>query len=358
MNVNVLSRTTIHESVLDEARAHCNKVLDAKWDSLWIKDSISKKDIDAAGQLFIHGKEVSEKSDVLLILPTKQSRHSIESVVSMAKSQISDMEVYLCPDSLDPKDQEELINLLEGKAVTLFVVALGKEDLVFRANYAIYKKLAFQIANKQLEERERIYVALDESSETVAQDASENNYPAMRFPEGTDPNYLANSIGVAFPLLAMGIDLEEYLKGFYDTVAAPDWDRDAGLFGYFLSKAAPKEIGLYAYQREVKPLLNWLKAIIDSKIKINENTKTKTDSHGLNLDILIGSEKSPLDIMTPSFQGCDPDGSLSALNRRNAKDMFFQREEPGFNLEIEDFSSYSIGSLMAFLQISALLMTE
>lgn len=406
MNINILSRTTIGESVLDDSRQACNNALDARWGSLWIKDSISKKDLDIAGQLFIYGKEIAEKSDVLLILPTKLARPCIDAVISMTKSHISDVECLLCPDSLDPEEHEKLIKHLDGKRVTLLAISIGEEDLIFRANYVIYKKIAFQIEDRQLkdsalinvapEERERVYAVVDDKSDTLSKDASENNYPAIRLPEDIDHNYLANSPAILLPLLALGMDVEGYLKGFYDTIASPEWDKDAGLFGYFLSKADPKSIDYSVYQNSMIPTIDWLKTIVDanersspeddldvSSRSSNSNTSSSSscsniysrpsspnsfgDSSNSNnakvaekkdisqFGIMLGAKNSPLDIMTPSFDGCDADGSLAELNRRKADEEFFKEDMPGFKIEIEDFSAYSLGSLMAFLQLSTLL---
>ena len=432
MELNILSRTTIGESVIDAARKASGPALDKLWESRWIKDSIEKKDIDIAGQLYIHAMEIREKSDVLLISAPSNVADSIEAVLSLLipvssnryqSLQGGSLEVVFCPNSLDPARHKELIEYLENKNITLLAISIGEEDLIQRANYALYKKVVFtnksgnarngkrvklrefesedktgrlelgnedrtvlqdfngteitemSISERDFSDRERVYAIVANENTSIARDASENNYPAIRMEMNgvseSAETYLANSPAVLLPLLALGTDVEPYLNGFYDVVASPEWDRDAGLFGYLLrgnenpkctsqpsQKSSENQISspknspdfsagsirnadgsafdISCYQREFAPLCRWFRMAVKS----------------LGQDALLGSRNLLSDIIVPFFEGCDTDGSLGLLNYREANNDFFAKEEPGFKIEIENLDPFSVGSLMAFVQIS------
>ena len=59
--------------------------------------------------------------------------------------------------------------------------------------------------------------------------------------------------------------------------------------------------------------------------------------------------------MTPSFEGCDEDGSLQLLLNRERDEHFAGLECEGLAIELDTNYAEDIGELVAFLQMSQLI---
>ena len=70
------------------------------------------------------------------------------------------------------------------------------------------------------------------------------------------------------------------------------------------------------------------------------------------LRICIGGREAYEDLMTPSFDGCDEDGSLQLLLNRERDEHFAALECESFAVELDTNDAEDIGELVAFLQMT------
>ncbi|MBQ1396543.1 MAG: hypothetical protein IIY84_04460 [Eubacterium sp.] len=371
MLVEILSRQNIKGSTLEEAQKASGPALDALWRTHWIKDSVMKKDVALLAPLKDFADEIAESSDCVVITAGRQEALAIRAALAAVPAEEGRPEVIVCEPTFSPSWYGDLFEKLEGRRCVQLAVTAGAEDLLLRCAYATVKRFIFENGRNvpgnvlESEEHSRVYAVCGRGSTVIAQDAQENDYPAISLDDTVDPMYLANTAAVLLPVLIRGGDGAAFLEGFGEVVAAPDWDISATAYAYIRAgferscTAGVPTFFAESWQQEYGAMAEWAAGFSGGMLRRPLSMPTEKmlrDScyAKARLEILIGAEESAEDLMTPPFEGCDPDGSLQLLLKAEKEHDFYDEllGGEGFEFKVEQADAAGAGALMAFLQMS------
>lgn len=371
MLVEILSRQNISGAVLEEAQKASGPALDALWNSRWITDSVMKRDRALLAPLKDYADEIARNCDFVVVTAGRLEALSIRAALSAVPGEEGRPEVIVCEPSLSPAYYGAVLERLEGKRCVLLAVTAGAEALPLRAAYTTIKKFIFdngrnvQSSVLESEEHSRVYAVCGRGSTLIAQDAQENDYPSIRLDDSADPLYLANTAAVLLPLLIRGGDGKAFLDGFGEVVAAPDWDISASVYACLRAEFERNCTGgiptffAESWQEEYRDMAEWTCAFSGGMLRRaltmpGERMLRDSCYASARLELLIGADESEEDLMTPPFEGCDPDGSLQQLLKAEKEHDFYDEMlgGEGFECRAPRADAEGAGALMAFLQMS------
>ncbi len=365
MEINILNRNTISAEEIEKSASESAPALDDLWASEWINASITHADEKLAEELTSIADEIAEVSDIVVVAADGKTAKSIKAALALTEDVDARPEVIVFGDTLSTEDYGELISKLRDKRASLLAVAAEKESLQFTGAYTILKKLIIS-SGAGAELADRIYAICSGKSTLVAKDCAENDYPVVWLSDKADSLYLANTAAALLPLLIKGVSLEEYLKGFYEIVSAPDWDINATIYSWkraeFEKNTENPKVNYMCWQREFFDVAKWLESFdseTEKRVLFMPEDEYLAKDRENNFDVLLGADESLTDIMTPFFEGCGEDGSLALLTKETADRKFFgeDRKSDGFKIELNQLDDFAAGRVMAFLQISEAIVT-
>lgn len=342
MVIQLKSRRTYTGKEVEEMKEKVAKPLDELFREKWILDSATGRDKSLAKELKEQGEDLRNNSQAILLLAHGSAGRALKAALysALAFRRNEGPELILLPEGLYPGDYGEIIRKLEGKKASLIAVSLGEEGLAFNAAFNVFRKIA-----------KNIVVICSESS-SILEEAKESQYPIVLMEGTSNESFLGNREAVILPLIAAGVDAEKYLQGFAETVASPNWDETAALPAFMMAKVLEegKEVGFKTEISEYEDMATWLREYFSVK----ETAPAGEEEPEPSAEILLSTLEAYEDIMLPSFEGCDEDGSLFNLMKREEQRDFFDEsnEDPGFSLETEIMDEKNAGALMAFLQMT------
>ncbi len=356
MNLNV-EKKNIEKEKLDSLRGKCSDALDALWSSAWLKNSINKLDRSHLESLQVTAEQICSQSEVAVVIAAGDMARTIEACTSAVTQREACADVLVFGDSFSPAEYAELMTDLEKKDFVLISVAPDLETVSMRGAFMCLKSL---LVTKYGAEKatERIFAIAGKKSKLIAEDAAENDYPLISYPEDVPAIYGANTAAVLLPMAVKGADLLEYLDGFRDMLASPQWDIDATDYG--IARALYKNAGgtkehFWIWQSQLAHFGRWEENFADGiekrSLKLPADDKANC---GDAFDTQFIIEEDQEDIMMPYFEGCNEDGSLNLLLTDTARKCFFENneEKTGVQISVERLDSYNLGQLTAFVQLS------
>lgn len=372
MNIEILNRQNIDASIQEAREAECSKALDHLWNKNWVKESIGKVDRNVALEIEEMAENIRTVSDEVLVIAEGITAFAIDAALAACESGENGPRVRVFSGSLSSWDYNLMMESLAGKRVSIIAVSVREESLIFNGNYAIMKE--FINTNKEKNDIEtRVYAVCSKNSDTLRKDVIENNFPTVWVSDDTEDMYLTNSAAVLLPLKVAGVDCEKYLEGFYECIAAPDWDLGGTLYSKVLidfieSHRAEREnsnkaamVTFTAWQREYLPMAKLFSHIFMELgvpanylfMPLEENVRKMMDSENL-FETVFCSDEGKADLMTPIFEGCHEDGSLNMLQKDQIMKDFCNEDynHKGFKISVEKANSYFTGTMMAFMELS------
>lgn len=366
MLVKALSRQNISPDVVEASRLAAQGGLDTLWKEPWITDSVTHRDEKLLAELKGWADDIRSRAGLVVVVAGEESA-AIRGAIDAVPGRTGSPEVIVWDGSLAPGDFAALIRKIDGVSTAMIAVSSGKETLRQRAAYAIVKQAIF--AAHHDEEGEKVYAVCPRGLGEIAMDAEENVYPTAEWTPGTE-KMPANTAAVLLPLMIKGADAAEYLRGFYDTVCSPKWDTDAAVPAYVMARELKKAKaeGCFAGCPEI---LSWQTETRGLALRMAEKLGGRALSMPMDagnagkagsesapcLRMLIASDSGHQDIMTPPFEGCDPDGSLELLLKSEADSEFFGSADEdgiqGFKFCTEELDARSAGALTARLEMTA-----
>lgn len=346
MNIKIEKRN-FEKLNIEALRQQCGSALDDLWESSWVKSSISKEDRRAAGPLQEIADGIAANSDIVVILAAGESGRLLRAVTEAAPQKEDRAEVIVFGDTFSADSYAALFDRLREQSFSLVAVSPGEESLQLRGAYACLKELLFKQFGKE-QSGNRICVIAGKESRTFAEDAGENDWPLINYPQ-IDAAYGANTSAALLALALKGADLTEYLEGFYEMLASPAWDLHGA--DYALGRAAwlkeHKTDSTLIWHKQLTAVGAWRQNLI---FMPEEEYKLQEES----FETVISVEREEEDIMMPFFEGCNEDGSLNLLLASEMERQFGgQGAGPKVRISAEDLSAYSLGQLFAFIQLSA-----
>ena len=350
MNLNI-DKQNIEALPLHEYREQCGKALDSLWESEWIRMAITKSDRKNLPALQEIADKLAYRSSIVVVVADGSVGRLIRGLTKAISGKSDRADVIVFGDTLSAFDYARLLDQLENEDFSVLAVTEGEESLSWRGAFACLKKLLISKYGQEAA-AERFFGIAGKDSNLLAKDAADNDYPLINWPEGISPLFAAGSVGALLPLGVKGVELEEYLNGFYDMLADPAWDLDAADYSAARAvwrKAHGGEDGFMVWQRQLLPLAKW-----------RENSRTiwmPGDNFLDTEDVLVAllvTEKEEEDVMMPYFEGCNEDGSLNLLLQERAERYYEQEALKGraVKITVPQLDSYALGHLAAYLQLS------
>lgn len=361
--MNIIVETKNFEKLhTEELKSKCPACLDQLWESQWVRRCITRADMEQAEQLQALGDKIAESSDVTVVLASGQMAKLLRAGISAAEPTAEKSKVVVFGDTLSPSAYGALLHFLEGKSFALLAVSEGEESLQFRGAYSVLKQQLISSCGKE-QAAGRIFAIAGEESRLLTAEAAEEDYPLMTYPE-IPAAYGAGTCALLLPLAIQGVDLKDYLSGFYDMLASPSWDLDG--VDYAVGRAAyqkacsdgnlSSEGGLSGGCRNGEEMvLVWQEQLMDlghwhGRCRRMPSAETETELASVFQTLLL-VEKDSLDIMMPYFEGCHEDGSLNLLMAEEANRRF-EEAACGVKISMSHMDDYNLGQLFAFMQLS------
>ena len=303
-------------------------------------------------------EDIRSRADLVIVVAGEE-REAINGVLRAVPGSAGSPEVIVWDGSMSSGDYARLIEKIDARSTVMIAVSSGSEPLEQRAAYAIIKQAIF--AAHHDEEGDKIYAVCPRGMGVIAMDAEENVYPMAEWPAGSG-RMPANTAAVLLPLMIKGADCAAFLKGFYETVGSPEWDAGAPVPAYVIARALSGggAVEVFSWQRETRGVARRFAEAAGGRMTDMPSGRGTSAVPGAGsaagLRIMIASDAGHQDIMTPPFEGCDPDGSLELLVKSEADREFFGSAEddgiPGFKFCTEELDARSAGALTAYLEMT------
>lgn len=387
-------RKTITSGEMGEIAKRASSPLDELWKSKWINDAITGAGERLLSDVKAKAAEFAASCDTVILVCGQNDEPSIKACLSAVPHEDGRPDVIVFCPSLSPKDYSDMFRSVEGRKAGLIAVCSAKDDLALRASYAVVKNYVFSRASKE-GYIPAVAAVTSRTDNSIAKDAAENEYDTFFLPEGTDPLFLANTAAVLLPVEITSGKGSEYLASFSAMVSSTGWDRDYPAAGLYIAENIRSAAGsppartprpaVVTWQREYEPFARWAANFgcvpvfmpngsnnNDSASKNNGasiGNLSKNDSASKDncsskdnlaaksgFDLLLMAEETDEDVMTPPFEGCDPDGSLARLLLSEAeRDFFDETANAGRNgawAYEKTQNAASAGEIAAFMQMT------
>jgi len=339
MNI-VIEKKNFETLNIEPLKEKCGQALDLLWSTDWMRFAIAKGDRRNLASLQEISDKLARQSDIVVVLASGDLAKLIKAAVSAAAPKEERAEVIVFGDTLSPADYAGLFEKLENRTFSLLPVTCGEESLQLTGAYTVLKHLLVSRFGKE-QAAERIAAVAGPKSKVFAKAASEEDFPLTAIPD-VSPQLCANMAAVLLPLGIKGVDLVEYLDGFYEMLASPAWDLDAVDYA----------VGCAAWGKE-EILQVWQSQLLDFAKFQGRGVQLPAGEEGGGeaFETLLICQRDTQDVMMPYFEGCSEDGSLNLLMLDEAEKRF-ANENPGVKLSMETMNDYNLGQLFAFFQLS------
>jgi len=335
----------------------CSEALDEIWKSQWINDSIGRHDVVKAGELQPIAEMIAGECATAVFVATGDEAQSIKAAAAAIHGTPGRPEVIVFGDSLSPEDYAGLIERLNGEKFALIGVSEGLESLQFKAAFTCLRQILTDKFGAQ-KATDRLFAVAGRRSRYLAGNAEESGYRLIQWEDGMRPSCAMSGAAVLLALAVKGIDTSEYLDGFRDMLSASEWDANAP--DYAVVRAAVGSSGgserILTWQKQLTSAAKWCESVVSEKMDCRA-LLMPGDENGLRrggLKTLIAVEDDEEDIMMPSFPGCDEDGLLSGLIKREADRVFGDTwpSEGAVRISLKEMNPYNLGQFAGFLQLS------
>ncbi len=292
-------------------------------------------------------------------------------------------ELYFAGNHLSPTALQQLLNVLEGKRVSLNVIS--------KSGTTTEPAVAFRILRAWLESkvgaeeaRQRIYVTTDKAKGALKKLADEEGYRTFVIPDDVGGRYSVLTPVGLLPLAAVGIDIVQLLKGAADAeekLNSPDLQKNpayqyAAVRNALYRKGKTTEV-LAHYEPSLRMFAEWWKQLFgesegkDFKGIYPASVQFTTDLHSLGqyiqegyrnlFETVVKIDKAVSDLTIPSDTKVD-DGleylagsSLSWVNdtaRVATQLAHADGQVPNLLVTVPEQTEYCLGQLFYFFELA------
>ena len=349
-----------NEETVNELRTLGEDALDYMWKQSLIKKGLSPVDESTIRTIKAHGDRLKNQGKVCVIVASKVEGLLVKGILSALPTEKIVNEVVIIGENLSTRVYEELIVKLKKTDFTVIGIAMSEEEVQVKAAFAILKKL---LISKYGPEKAQTKITLvgNKQSSFFSGQAQLDDLPFLLCPDEIEKENIDFTPAVLLPLYVAGVDIEAFMRGYYDLVSSPRWDFDAKDYGLIKAKCIKERFykeNILFYQKEFDCLTSYFEELMAEQntyikkynMPIISNEKLK------NSFITMLSVKTPeSDIMMPNFEGTSEEGTLSSLLKEQEDSLCDYLENsnvPGFKIEIEVCDEYNLGQLIYFMEIS------
>ena len=207
-------------------------------------------------------EKIKSDSDVLLVIGIGGSylgsRAAIEMCShtfrnSLSKEKRNAPEVYFVGNSISSSYLADLIELIEGKDVSVNVISKSGTTTEPAIAFRIFKDILEKKYGKE-EAAKRIYATTDAKRGALRQLADEQGYETFVIPDDIGGRFSVMSAVGLLPIAATGLDIDEMMKGMAD--AREDFSTDVIDNNYAYQYAVIRNI-LHRKGKDIELLVNY-----------------------------------------------------------------------------------------------------
>lgn len=207
-------------------------------------------------------EKIKSDSDVLLVIGIGGSylgsRAAIEMCShtfrnSLSKEKRNAPEVYFVGNSISSSYLADLIELIEGKDVSVNVISKSGTTTEPAIAFRIFKDILEKKYGKE-EAAKRIYATTDAKRGALRQLADEQGYETFVIPDDIGGRFSVMSAVGILPIAAAGLDIDEMMKGMAD--AREDFSTDVIDNNYAYQYAVIRNI-LHRKGKDIELLVNY-----------------------------------------------------------------------------------------------------
>lgn len=356
MNIKI-DKTKIGDFNIEAAKGLCNEALDTIWKEEWITRSVTKADKETLKRTDAVADIIRKKNKKVVFVAGGETGVILRAVKDMHPSEEDGMEILFMGDSLSPSEYAEVINCLNDEEFVIVAVTGREDDLAVRGAYATLKQML--ISRFGIERAtENIFVLYKDKENSIAAEASQNDYETIYYSENIDDVYAAGTEAVLLLISLIGGDAEKYLDGFRDMISSPLWDLDGADYSIMRGLALKEgytDEKIVFMQSQLRSLGKWIEEFnYGLDVRTLELPAGRKKICKKDIVTYISVERDEEDIMMPYFEGCHGDGSLNLMINEEGNKFFFEENEknPGVKISLEWLDSYNLGQLTAFIQLS------
>jgi glucose-6-phosphate isomerase len=296
--------------------------------------------------------------------------------------------IYFAGNSLSSSSMNELLDLCEGKRVTLNVVS--------KSGTTTEPGIAFRILRRFVEEqyggdeekiREHIYVTTDKSRGALKTLTDERGYEGFVVPDNIGGRFSVLSAVGLLPIAVAGCDIDKMMQGAADMKAKlsesscvfeNDCYKYAALRNILYAKGKALEI-FVSFDPALAMVAEWWKQLFgesegkDGKAIFPVSVIDTTDLHSLGqiiqegrrimFETFVDVKNEPRDINIPiDEENLDQlnyiaekgftMANVNSVAARATKRAHFDGGVPGITLELEDRSEHTFGGIVFFFELA------
>ncbi len=331
-------------------------------------------------------KQIQKDSDVLVVIGIGGSYLGARAAIELLTSPMYNLlpkqtpNIYFAGNSISPTALQEILQLCEGKDVSLNVISKSgtttEPALAFRIFREFMQKKYGEDAKK------RIYVTTDKARGTLKKFSDEQGYQTFVIPDDVGGRYSVLTAVGLLPIAVAGVDIEQIMQGAQNAMenlsvcdlGINDCYRYAALRNILGRKGKSIEL-LVSYEPAFTLMNEWYKQLFgesegkDHKGIFPASVVFSTDLHSMGQFIQDGSRilfetvvdiKRPKRDLTVKEDPSNVDGlnfltgmQMSYINQKAMQGTILAHTEggtPNLVLEIEEMNPFAFGYLVYFFE--------
>ncbi|MEF9922297.1 MAG: hypothetical protein RR313_12215 [Anaerovoracaceae bacterium] len=362
MKINIdKTKIKYSEEQIEALRTKGEDALDSLWDTPWVKASLAKPDSEETETIKKLAEAIQNQCGLLIVVATGDIASVIKSAIRALPIEGDFPEVVVFGDTLSSLEYSNLILKIRNTETNLIGISTGEESLQLKTAFACIKKM--MVSKYGVEKvSEKILLVAGEKSLSLKTMAAEEKLSCLTCQSDIEEIHGITTIGALLPIAIAGIDIDEVLRGCYDSISSPIWDKDGkdyALIKYLLIKDGATSEAISVGQEELQGVATYAEKLFTNETVLATKATLPRDQQRIvrpnTFETVINIEKEETDIMLPIFDGVGEDGSLAIMLKENLQSIIeehFAKDIPVVTISVETLNSYTFGQLITFLSVS------
>lgn len=362
MKINIdKTKIKYSEEQIEALRSKGEDALDSLWDTPWVKASLAKPDSEETETIKKLAEAIQNQCGLLIVVATGDIASVINSAIRALPVEGDFPEVVVFGDTLSPLEYSNLILKIRNTETNLIGISTGEESLQLKTAFACIKKM--MVSKYGVEKvSEKILLVAGEKSFSLKTMAAEEKLSCLTCQSDIEEIHGITTMGALLPIAIAGIDIDEVLRGCYDSISSPIWDKDGkdyALIKYLLIKDGATSEVVSVAQEELQGVATYAENLFTNETVLATKATLPRDQQRIvrpnTFETVINIEKEETDIMLPIFDGVGEDGSLAIMLKENLQSIIeehFAKDIPVVTISVETLNSYTFGQLITFLSVS------
>lgn len=332
-------------------------------------------------------EKIKKNSDIFIVIGIGGSYLGARAAIEFIKSPMYNQlkkdtpEVYFAGNSISADYLNDILELCEGKDISVNVISKSGTTTEPAVAFRIFKKLLEEKYGKE-GAKERIFCTTDKARGTLKELADREGYETFVVPDDVGGRYSVLTAVGLLPMAVAGVDLDSVMKGAQDAKKAFDkeslFENDCYKYAAYRNilyrKGKAIEI-MVSYEPRFTMMNEWYKQLYgesegkDQKGIFPASVIFSTDLHSMGqfiqdgarnlFETVVNIKKPKKDILIESdpenFDGLNflADKTMSQVNEKAFEGTILAHNEggtPNLVLEIPEANEYEFGYMVYFYE--------